>query len=280
MEGSFNQVNLRLAPGSSAAAVISALDPLLAPYGGLGAYARKEQTSHPYLEEELDQLGTMASLLPLMFIGVAAFLLNVVTARLIRTQREQIAVLKAFGYSNTTIGWHYVQWVLAIVLVGSVLGVGLGVWLAAGLSNLYQDYFRFPWLQQELRPVVVLSATGIAALAALLGTLNALRSAVRLPPAEAMRPEAPASFRRTLIERLGIHGLSQPTRMILRNLERQPVKSLLSVLGLGFAVALMMLTGFQRGAINHMVDVQFRLAQQQDVLVSFNEPSVNVPCTL
>ncbi|TVP92112.1 MAG: FtsX-like permease family protein [Pseudomonadaceae bacterium] len=272
MEGSFNQVNLRLAPGSSADTVIARLDPLLASYGGLGAFARSEQTSHRYLEEELEQLAAMARLLPLIFIGVAAFLLNVVTARLIRTQREQIAVLKAFGYSNGQVGLHYVQWVMAIVLLGSLLGVAFGVWLADGLSNLYQDYFRFPWLERELRPSVVIGGVAIAAIAALLGTLKALQGAVGLPPAEAMRPEAPAHYRRTLIERLGIRGLSQPARMILRNLERQPVKSLLSVIGIAFAVALMMLTGFQRGSINHMLDVQFRLAQQQDVSVSFTDP--------
>lgn len=272
MEGSFNQVNLRLAPGSSADAVIAALDTLLAGYGGLGAYGRSDQMSHRYLEEELQQLAVMARLLPLIFIGVAAFLLNVVTARLISTQREQIAVLKAFGYSNWQVGMHYVQWVMAIVLLGSLIGIAFGVWLADGLGTLYQEYFRFPWLTRELRPGVLMGGVAIAAGAALLGTLKALQGAVSLPPAEAMRPEAPAHYRRTLIERLGIRGLSQPARMILRNLERQPVKSLLSVTGIAFAVALMMLTGFQRGAVNHMLDVQFRIAQQQDVSVSFTDP--------
>ena len=272
MEGSFNQVNLRLAPGSSAASVIAALDPLLAPYGGLSAYARSEQTSHRYLEEELKQLATMARVLPLIFIAVAIFLLNVVTARLIATQREQVAVLKAFGYSNLQVGLHYSQWVLVIVLSGSALGVALGLWLAEQMAGLYQIYFRFPWLTLHLRPQVLLSAVLLSVLAALLGTLKALYQAVRLSPAEAMRPQAPARFRRTLLERLGIRGFSQPLRMILRNLERQPVKALLSVTGIAFAVALMMLTGFQRGSVNHMIDVQFRLAQQQDVSVTFADP--------
>ncbi len=272
MEGAFNSAVFTLAPGASEETLIEEVDLLLAPWGGLGAHGRDEQTSHRFIDEELTQLEGMAHFMPLIFLGVAAFLLNVVSARLIRTQREQIAVLKAFGYSSLAVAGHYLSLILVITALGSVIGVLLGLWLADGLGAIYQEYFRFPYLIFELRPVVALAAILIASGAAVLGCLGALRSAFRLHPAEAMRPEPPARYRPTVIERLGMSGLSQPSRMILRNLERHPFKSLLSVLGIAFAVALTMLTGFQQGAINHMLDVQFRLAQQQDVTVSFNQP--------
>ncbi len=273
MEGAFNSLTLSLAPGASPQGVIAGLDLLLEPWGGLGAYGRADQLSHRYLEEELAQIETMAVFLPMIFLGVAAFLLNVVAARLIRTQREQIAVLKAFGYDGFTVAGHYLLLVLVVVLIGALAGVLLGVWLAGGLAGLYQDFFRFPWLEFRLRPAVALTATGIAGGATLFGTLGAVYRAFNLPPAEAMRPEPPARYNRTLIERLGIRGLSQPMRIILRNLERQPVKAGLSIVGIAFAVAMVMLTGFQQGAVSHMLDVQFRLAQRQDVTVHFIEPS-------
>ena len=271
MEGAFNNVVFTLAPGSGADPVIAAIDLVLEPYGGLGAYHRDEQISHRYIDEELTQLEGMAEVVPLIFLGVAAFLLNVVTARLIRTQREQIAVLKAFGYTSLQVAGHYLAMILLVVLIGSVLGILLGLWLAEGMASLYQTFFRFPYLSFELRPVVALGAILIAGGAAILGCLGALRSAFRLHPAEAMRPEPPGQYRRTVIERLGIDWLSQPVRMILRNLERHPYKALLSMLGIAFAVAIVLMSGFQKGAIDHMIDVQFRLAQKQDMTISFNE---------
>lgn len=272
MEGAFNNLVLTLSPGAAPQGVISGLDLLLEPWGGLGAYSRDDQLSHRYLEEELKQIETMAIFLPLIFISVAAFLLNVVAARLIRTQREQIAVLKAFGYDSVTVALHYLALMMVIVLTGSLVGVLMGAWIAGNIAGLYQEFFRFPWLEFRLRPSVVLTAVLIAGGATAAGTLSAVYRAFRLPPAEAMRPEPPARFRRTLIERLGIRSLSQPVRIILRNLERQPIKSGLSIIGISFAVAMMVLTGFQQGAINFMLDVQFRLAQQQDVTVTFVEP--------
>ena len=275
MDGAFNNVVLTLSPGFSHATVISHLDQLLEPWGGLGAYEREDQMSHRYLEQELQQIAVMARFLPLIFIGVAAFLLNVVTARLVRTQREQIAVLKAFGYNSVMVAGHYLAFTLSIVVVGAVVGILLGTWLASGLAGIYQDFFRFPWLEFRLRPAVVITAVLIAGGAAIAGTLSAVYRAFRLPPAEAMRPEPPAHYRRTVIERLGVHWMSQPTRMILRNLERQPFKAGFSVVGIGLAVAMMMLTGFQRGSIAFMLDVQFRLAQKQDVTVTFSEPAAS-----
>lgn len=273
MEGAFNDLVLSLAPGQAAAPVVESLDLLLAPWGGLGAHDRDLQTSHRYLEQELMQLEGMARFVPMVFLGVAAFLLNVVAARLIRTQREQIAVLKAFGYTDLAVAAHYLMLVLAVVAVGAIAGVLAGIWLADALGGLYQEFFRFPWLRLRLRPQVAIAAVAIAAFAATLGALIAVRAAFRLPPAEAMRPAAPARYRRTVVERLGIgRFLSQPTRIVLRNLERQPVKSLLSVLGIALAVAILVLSGLQEGAVGHMVDVQFRVAQRQDVTVSFNEP--------
>jgi putative ABC transport system permease protein len=174
---------------------------------------------------------------------------------------------------NLAVALHYLSLILLIALLGSVLGVLLGTWLASALAEMYQTYFRFPWLSFRIRPSVVALAVGVSSGAAALGTLAELRRAFRLPPAEAMRPEAPPSYRRAIFEKMGVRWLSQPTRMILRNIERQPVKSGLSILGTAFAVGIMMLSGFQRGAIDHMLEVQFRLSQKQDVTVTLNEPT-------
>ncbi len=274
MDGAFNSVTLTLAPGANAQGVIDRLDDLLAPYGGVGAYARRDQFSNRFLAEELKQLRTTATVFPAIFLGVAAFLLNVVVTRLIATQREQIAILKAFGYRPLAIGAHYLGLVLAVTLTGVAGGVALGAWFGHGLANVYMEFYRFPTLDYVLRIEVVAIALAVTVLAAVAGTLLAVGRAMRLAPAAGMRAETPVVYRATVLERLGLQGwFAQPSRMILRHIERRPVKSALTVLGIACAGGLMMVGNYQRGAIDFMVDVQFRQAAREDLKLAFIEPT-------
>jgi len=273
MEGAFNSVTARLTADASLAAVTDRLDQLLADYGGVGAHGRDRQLSHRYLSEEMRGIENTVNTVPYLFLGVAAFLLNIVLTRLIHHQREFIGILKAFGLSDGAVARHYLTMVGLIVALGGVIGVAGGVWMGSALSRLYSDFFRFPFLDYVLSPGVILLGLTVTGTAAVLGTLTALRRAIRLTPAEAMRPEPPGSYRPTLIERLGFRRwLSQPGRMILRHLVRHPVKSGLTLLGIALAEGILMVGGFQEDAIDHMVDIQFNLAQREDITVTFHEP--------
>lgn len=273
LRGAFNQLVLQLAPGANEQDVIDGLDNLLARYGGRGAHGRMDQVSYRFLFEEFRQLGTMTRLFPTIFLGVAAFLLNVVFTRLVGTQREQVAVLKAFGYSTLDVALHYGLIVLLICLLGSALGVLGGVWMGQQLAAMYQTYFRFPFLDFRLSLPVALAGVGVSLVAALLGTGRAVLAAASEPVAQAMRPAAPAHYHRTLAEVLGLaHWLSPANRIIVRQIERRPIKSLMTVIGLALAGAIMMMARFQTGSIHFMVELQYRLAQQHDLSASFIEP--------
>ena len=274
MEGAFNDVSFTLVEGAIVDDVIQRIDRVLARYGGLGAYARKDQTSNRFLSEELKGLETMAAVFPVIFLGVAAFLLNVVITRLVNTQRNQIAILKAFGYSNLAVGRHYAALVLVIVLLGLAGGIGVGIWMGRGLSALYMEFYRFPFTEYHLHADVVVLATLVSLAAGLTGAVLAVYRAVQLPPAEAMRPETPAVYRETLIERLGLQRLfPQPTRMIARHIERRPLKSLLSIGGIAAACGIVMVANFQRDAVGYMIDVQYAMSQSQDLTVTLTEPT-------
>ncbi len=274
MDGAFNNVVLRLLPGARQAAVIAELDRLLARYGGVGAYGRHEQTSARYLEEELRQLQTMARLFPAIFFGVAAFLLHVVLIRLIGTQRDQIGVLKAFGYPDRTLAGHYLGMAAWIALGGSLLGIALGAVLGRWLAHVYQGIYRFPFLAYHLSLRAVATSVAVSLAAAGTGALMALRAALVLPPAEAMRAPAPPRFGPALIERLGLQRwFSQLTRMALRDLERRPGRAVFTVMGLAMACSVMMVGRFQGDAIEHMVDTQLSIAQRHDLAVTFAEPA-------
>ena len=274
MQGAFNDLAFRLMLGASEEEVIRRVDRLTADYGGLGAYPRVEQISNEFVNSKLRQLRGMALVTPVIFLAVAAFLMNIVLTRLVSTQREQIATLKAFGYARVEIGWHYLKMVLVLVVAGSALGTVAGAWMGSGVTALYARFFHFPDLSYSLDPAVIGSGLLLCGGAAVAGTLTGVRRAMRLPPAEAMRPEPPATFRPTLIERLGLQRFFSPAdRMILRQMERQPVKTLLSTLGIALAVAILVLGDFMGGSVQYAMDTYFHLVQHQDVSVTFLEPT-------
>ncbi|MBZ5698492.1 MAG: ABC transporter permease [Acidobacteriia bacterium] len=273
MEGGFNDISLALSPGGSEAEVLSRLDNLLEPYGGLGAYGRIDQVSNRFLSDEIVQDRITGIFIPTIFLAVAAFLIHVVLSRLVHTQRNAIGLLKAFGFSNASVGLHYLGFALAAVLLGTLLGVPLGIWLGRGLSQLYQDFFRFPELRFVPTLSMIVSVVAISGGAACFGALSALRSVAALPPAEAMQPEAPARFRPGIAERLGLQRfVPLSARMILRNLERRPWKAMLSTLGLALAGAILIVGFYFYDAIEHLVRVEFQTAAREDVGITFNEP--------
>lgn len=273
MEGAFNHAVLRLAPGGAEAPLIAALDRLLDPYGARGAHGRDEQLSHKILSQEINQQKTMATVFPTIFLAVAAFLLNVVLSRQVATQRGEIAALKALGYADAAIAVHYLKLVLVIVLAGIAMGLVLGVWLGYRMTAMYTDFFHFPLLIYRLQPWIALTAAGVSGLAALGGAYATLRAIMRLAPAEAMRPPAPARYRRMLLERLGLeHWLSPQTRMIVRTLERRPLRAALTTFGIACSLAVIVAGIFWGDAIDYLVAVQFNAAEREDVQIVFAEP--------
>ena len=273
MTGAFNDVALTLAPDADGRAVIDALDRLLEPYGGLGAIARAEQPSHRFIEDEIRQNQTMATTIPPIFLGVAAFLLNVVLGRLVTTQREQIAAMKAVGYANRTIATHYLKFVLVVVLAGTALGIVLGAGLGRLMLQAYAPFVRMPRLSYHMAVWIPLLAALVSLLAAMVGAFGAVRGVAALAPAEAMRPPAPRIYRRMLLERIGsATWLGPRRRMAARNLSGRPVRTLLTATGIACATAIVVLSRWSHDAVAFMLDAQFRLAERGDATVAFTDP--------
>jgi putative ABC transport system permease protein len=274
MEGGFNDVSLRLSPGASEPAVMQALDDVLAPYGAFGAVPRRLQTSAWFLSNELTQLQTAGIFVPTIFLLVAAFLLNVSLNRLVAVQREQIAALKAVGYSNGELARHYMGWSLIISLAGAALGILLGRWLGQAMIGLYNEFFRFPSLVHDVAPQYVVRALAIGSVAGLLGAITAVRHVVTLAPAEAMRPPAPERHRVSAFERIGLQRFLSPAfRMVLRNTSASPVRTSLAILGVSLAVSILVVGLFFIDAIDDLLRSQFEIIQRQDVTLTFTEPA-------
>jgi putative ABC transport system permease protein len=273
MEGAFNDIALALAPGTHPAEVIRRMDDLLAQYGGTGAYDREQQISHRFLADEISGDRVAGTIVPAIFLGVAAFLIHIVLSRLVQTQRDQIAVLKAFGYSNLDVGLHYLGISLVAVGLGSILGILVGGRLMISLSTLYKEFFHFPIFRLDLSPSLLAGGVIISALAASLGAIFAVAGAVRLPPAEAMRPESPPRFHAGLIERTNLFRSASPaTRIVLRNMLRRKIKAALSILGVALAVAILVVAHFMFDSVDALMALQFHQAEREDVTVPFLLP--------
>lgn len=274
LDGAFNNVIVDVAPGADTAPVMAELDRVLEPYGGLIAYDRRDHASAKQLDDEIAMLNGMSIAFPIVFLSIATFMTSAVLARVIRLQREQIAQLKAFGYSSRQVGVHYLKFALVIVGIGLVAGGVAGTWLGSNVVMLYQKFFQFPSLtfHPDLKAIGI--AFLVSSAASLLGVLGAVRQAMRLPPAEAMRPEPPADFKPSLLERMGVTKFAGPSmRMALRNIERRPWQAAFTALGLALAVGIPVVPGAMRDGISFLLDFQWTLAQRQDVTVTLIEPS-------
>jgi putative ABC transport system permease protein len=273
MDGAFNSLSLLLAPGATEAAVIVELDRLLAPYGTVGAYGRRDQVSNAVIVDELHQLRAIGTVFPLFFLVTAAFLLNIVLSRLITTQRDEIAALKAFGYSNRAVGLHYLGFAAAALVLGAVLGLLGGAWLGGRYTGLYAKAFRFPTLEYRTDWLVAAGSILVSAGAGLLGAVGAALRAARVPPAEALRPESPARYRPLLLERLGLADrIPTSGRMVLRTLERRPWRTAASIAGVGLAGALMVAGLSPWDAVKRLMELQYGQIQREDLTVAFVEP--------
>ncbi len=273
MDGAFNDFAVDLSPGAQPGPVLEEMDRLLAVYGATGAYTRADHASAQRLDDELEVLNALSVAYPVVFLSVAAFMVNAVLARLVRLQREQIAQLKALGYSSWQVGRHYLGFAFVIVVLGSILGGLAGRFMGGGLLEMYRLFFRFPRLEFTMDYSAVGLALLVSTVASMIGVLSVVWMAVNLPPAEAMRPEPPASFKPSLLERAGLTGWISPTmRMALRNIERRPWQSTFTVLGLALATGLMVLPGSMEDSIDYLLTYQWNDSQRQDVVAILIEP--------
>lgn len=268
--GAFSTVHLQLMHGASEPAVIERLDALLSRWGGLGAYGRKDQVSHAFLDAELKQLEAMSRILPPIFLVVAAFLVNMTLTRLIALEREQIGLLKALGWSDLAVGRHYLEFVAVIAALGSVLGIGAGTWLGVGMARLYGDFFHFPFLVFRLEPGTWAVALAVTLVAALGGAAVAVSRVVRLPPAVAMLPPAPARYRHGVTDRLArFFAVRQTLVMVLRHLGHNGLRSLGSIVGIALSGAVLVGSLWVFGSTDLMIDVTFHRSDRQDATIGF-----------
>jgi len=273
LDGAFNEALMDIGREEDLPSVLAAADRILDSYGAIGAYGLEDQVSNRFVSEEISGLRASSTGVPPIFLAVAAFLLNIVISRLLQAERQQIGLIKAFGYTNAEVTAHYFKLILAIAVGGALLGCVLGLASGAALIGIYVQYYKFPFLVFEIDPASFIIAVSASVAAAAFGGLFALRKVFALTPAVAMRPPTPPDYSGT--GRFGaflLRVLDQPTRMVLRRVIRHPGRSLGAIAGVsaGMALSAGMLTVL--AGFDEAVDTTFSVIDRSDMTVSFIQP--------
>jgi putative ABC transport system permease protein len=273
LRGAFNQAVFKLGRNANAAAAQRAIDAILARYGSSGSYGRDRMISDRYLSEELRQLSTMATFLPAFFLVIAAFLVNIALGRVIATERSNIGLLKACGYSNAAVAWHYAQSALVFAALGALLGSLAGVGFGRAVASIYRNYYHFPSLDFSASLATFAGAWAASFGAACAGALTSVLRAAGLAPAAALMPPPPTAF----FDSGKLFGdlakrLDAKSRIILRRIMRFPRRAATTTLGIAFAIALLVVSRTFPAVMEHLLDVHFAVANRQDVTLTFARP--------
>jgi len=302
-DGAANQVVGRLAPEvrDDPRELFRRAEDLLAPYGVFLTTALADQASNNFLTQEIAGLRVFAVFMPAIFLAVAALVLNVLLGRLAEQQRTVMGTLKALGYSDRRVFWHFLELALAVGATGAVLGCGLGHWIGGWMTATYRAFYELPDLTNRLYWGVMLSAGAISIGCAVLGSLRGSRAVLRLQPAEAMRPKPPKRGGAVFLERVGWfwRRLSSDWRLVLRGVIRNRVRTLAGAFAAAMGSALLVSGFMMVDASQYMLDFQFKWIIKSDVDLALKdeqnddalfeaarlpgvdraEPTLNVACT-
>lgn len=303
-EGAVNQITGRISPGAAGEVdvVLEQMENHLDTFGVFSAYPLKTQPSNQYLTNEIDGLKAFATMIPTIFLAVAALILNVLVSRLVRQQRTTIGTLKALGYSNSVVFTHYLKFGLTVGVIGSLIGSFVGYWLAEGMTIVYRQYFEFPDLTNRFHWYTHAVGLSSSVACAVAGSLHAARTALSLHPAEAMRPAPPKSGGAIWLERVSWfwNRLKASWRVTLRGLVRNKLRSGVAIFASSMGAGLLVCGFMLVEAQNFLINFQFQSITRSDIDLTFTnevareaiyevsqlpgvdlvEPTLNVACTL
>ena len=302
-QGAANQVIGLLTPEAAPDPdpILDLMERKLKPFGVFATTPLVRQASNLALSSEMQGLSIMAWFMPVIFLSVAALVLNVLMTRMAEEQRMVVGTLKALGYRNREIFSHFLKIGLVVGLIGAVAGILLGWWVSQAMLSFYQDFFTFPSLHGRMPPILIAISALISLGFAVAGTGKGVRSVVRLSPSEAMRPGAPPVSRKTFLESFFFwKWLGFQWQMVLRNLLRQKTRTLIGVFAAAMGSSLVLSTFGMIDSLEYMIDFQFDRVMLSDYTLSFRtekdygavhetgrlpgvyrvEPILAVPCTL
>jgi len=271
MGSAVNNIVGLLRPGADLEAVLAAAKRLLKPYGVYHRYGRDKQLSHQYVSEEIRQLRNSAVVVPSVFLLIAALVVHIIMSRITEQQRTQIGLLCALGYTKWQIVLHYLGYAFLVAGLGAVTGEAAGQFLAGLFMRMYRPFFRFPQFAARLYPDLFALSFAVSAAGCAAGTVHSVLRVARLDPAAAMRPPAPPTGRRILLERVAPlwSRLGVEWRTVLRNMARARARTAITVVGVATATVILLIGLTLTDFFDHLIAFQFNMVDRADLHVDF-----------
>jgi len=275
---------------------------LLEPFGVFQVTPLRDQPSNLFLSSEIAGLGAFATVVPAIFLAVAALVLNVLINRLARQQRTVVGTLKAIGYGDWAIFRHFLGFGLTVGVLGGLAGSVLGYLSSALMTWIYRLFFEFPDLRSGFYLYTHAVGISISLVCSVVGCLHGARSMLRLQAAEAMRPEPPRSGHTIVLERWlgGVwRRLSSGWRMAIRSIFRARVRTSAGIFAAAMGAGLLVSGFMMLESSQYLLDFEFRHVSRSDIDLAFEsergrdalaevrnlpgidhaEPLLNVACT-
>ncbi|HNR03334.1 MAG TPA: FtsX-like permease family protein [Bacillota bacterium] len=272
--GSYNEVLVTTETDADIDDVIDRIEQKLDKYGVKKIIKLEDQLSNDVLEQELDGIEMLSSVLPVMFLTVAAIIISIMLSRIVNNDRMAIGVLKAFGYGNRIVLSHYIKYALAIGLAGAILGIWGGMMLAGPISRYYTVFFNIPLAGVKIQYGYIFYGILLTCMFCTVSGLLGARRVIRIMPADSMRPEAPKSGKRTFIEKVTFFWKHVPFswKMVIRNILRNKKRFAFLVLGLAMAYGINTVPLYMKDAMMSMFELQYGEYQKMDYTIQFNGP--------
>lgn len=193
---------------------------------------RAQHPSFAEFQDETEQHQMMTDVIPVIFIIISMLTLLTTMTRIINNQRMQIGVLKALGFKNRTIMFHYISYGFWMVLAGSILGLILGpLTLPPIMFEEMTDLYSIPYWLTGFNISFIVVTLLMVVLAALISYF-ACRNIVNESPSSAIRPKIPKVSTSGFLEKLGIwKKFSFNVRWNYRDAKRNKFRALMSIVG-------------------------------------------------
>lgn len=272
--GFYNELLLTLDGTVSLEEMKERLDVVLKPYGVKRVTELENQLSYTVLMQKMDGVEQMASVLPILFLFVGGIIIIIMLSRIVSNDRMVIGVLKALGYSNLQVMVHYIQYALTIGLVGSMLGILIGLGFSGPLSEVFVFFFNIPYVHIAVYPSYILKAVALTSVFCVLSGLLGARGILQIMPADAMRPETPKSGKRILLERIPFLWKRIPFtwKMVIRNVMRLKLRFGLLAFGLAMAYGINTVPLYMGTSVPLMFQKQYGEFQKMDYVIEFTQP--------
>lgn len=240
-------------------------------------YDRLDNTSYKELINASDNLKKIGNIFPIIFFAISVLVSLISMMRMIEEDRVENGTLKSLGYNSFHITLKYVIYSLLATTIGSSVGAIFGSYMIPNVIwNIYKKIFFIPKFIYLLKSDYNALGLWICILCICGTSIIVCIKNLREVPANLMRPKAPKSGKKILLERINFiwKKLKFSDKITIRNIFRYKSRVITTILGIAGCTALI-LAGFGlKDSIKDVIDFQFNNIIKYDKMLMTNE-SIN-----